>query len=61
MTGALKKIQQGREIKRLTHLSLLGGWSGKVSIRNFAERPECSEGISGVCITLQRDLNAVRE
>ena len=26
------KIQQGRERKRLAHQSLLGGWSGKVSI-----------------------------
>ena len=27
-----RKIQQGRERKRLAHQSLLGGWSGKVSI-----------------------------
>lgn len=61
MTGALKKNTTGKREKKIgTPVSV--GWMVREGLyRNFAERPECSEGINRVCITLQRDLNAVRE
>lgn len=61
MTGALKKNTTGKREKNIgTPVSV--GWMVREGLySNFAERPECREGINRVCITLQRDLNAVRE
>ena len=57
----MKKNTTGKREKKIgTPVSVW--WMVREGLyRNFAERPECSEGINRVCITLQRDLNALRE